>query len=297
MQIPADEPDPVNANQYPAQANPPATNAVAPITLKGGKTNIYDDPLAAFVDGGIYKVFIFLFTCISGTVIIFLRYRIGLRLTRMWVFAFFFLLAGGYSFIFNSGWLAFLSGSTPDHAFDLAWFSFAVLIAGHYRNSVAKELVEHPTHPLHTMARGNSYLARYLSTMPRIYGIEWRFTPSFHLTRAQWFPLSEPAIQRWVEPILLAAIGGMLVWNGNPVGGWLAFSAIALSIVESDYHIKGENHYYNMKDEEIEGKVLNAMHDPKYAQQILEKDGKIGGIAVVSDELRQRRQRRLSQQN
>ena len=75
------------------------------------------------------------------------------------------------------------------------------------------------------------------------------------------------------------------------------FCAIALGVVESDYHIKGENHYYNMKDAEIEGKVMKAMRDPNYAKQTLEKDNKIGGIAVVSDELRQMRSKRLSQQN
>ena len=292
MQIPSNQPDPVNPNPPSASSG---ADAIAPITLREQhKTNTFDDPFATFIDGAIYKVFIFLFICVSSTVIIFLRYRIGLRLARMWVFTLFFLLAGGYSLLFSSGVLALLSGFIPAHAFDLAWFSIAALIVGYYRNAVAKELVEHPTQPLHTMARGNSYLTRSLSRLPEVYGIGWRFTPSFHLTRPQWFPLSEPAIQRWLEPVLLAVIGGILVWMGSPVGGWLSFSAICLSIVESDYHIKGENHYYNLKDSEIEGKVMKAMHDPHYFQQEAGKDGKIGGIAVVSEELRQMRQRRLN---
>lgn len=294
MQIPANQPDPINSDQV----HPPdALDGITPITLSNDqKTNIYDDPFAAFVDSGLYKAFIFLFTCVSASVIIFLRYRIGLRLVRMWVFLLLFALLGGSSLVFSGGWFIFLGGTGSSHGFDLAWFSLFMLAVGYYRNQVAKELVEHPTHPLHTMARGNSYLTRLLSRAPHIYGIGWRATPSFHFMRPRWFPLEEPAIQRLAEPLLLVIVGGMLSFSGSPVGGWLMLCAIALGVVESDYHIKGENHYYNMKDAEIEGKVMKAMHDPQYRQQTTEKDGKIGGIAVVSDELRQMRARRLQSQ-
>ena len=299
MQIPANQPDPVNS--VSATPNHLANSSddigdIAPITLKDAQTNLYDDPLAAFIDGGIYKVFIFLFTCISASVLIFLRYRIGLRLVRMWVFVVLSLLLGGFSLLFGGGWIAMLVGLYSNHASDLQWFSLLMLIVGFCRNQAAKELVEHSTHPLHTMARGNSYLTKGLSTMPRVYGVWWKFTSPHYITRPQLLPLDERAIQRWGEPTLLLVLGGMLSWNGSPLGGWLVFCAIALNVVESDYHIKGENHYYNMKDAEIEGRVMKAMRDPQYRQETIGNDGKIGGIAVVSDELRQMRSRRLSQQ-
>ena len=85
--------------------------------------------------------------------------------------------------------------------------------------------------------------------------------------------------------------------GSQALGTWLMLSAISLRIVEYDYYLKGETAYYDMKDAQIEAKVMKAMHDPNYRAAQTERDGKIGGIAVVSDELQQLRARRLSGQN
>ncbi len=150
-------------------------------------------------------------------------------------------LLGGYSFILGGGWLSLLalfSGSVNTPGFDgsLVLFSIVMLIVTFCCNQIAKELLEHPTHPLHTMARGNSYLMRFCKRLPPLHGIWWHFTTQ-QVIWPRVFPLGERAVQTLAEPLLLVFLKMLLFFtSSNALGFWLMLSGLALRLVEFSYY-------------------------------------------------------------
>ncbi|WP_375493356.1 hypothetical protein [uncultured Nostoc sp.] len=254
---------------------------VTPIKSDGSPSlNLYDDPIALLMTDKLYKLLVVICMIQSNNAIVFFRHRIGRRIMRAWIFIFLFLVLISVGF----GSAAFQAEHNIDLMLVLYALSMGILAIYHY--NVGKELTEikDPNQMLHTMARGDSYLMYLMDMMPRI------TIPMWHFYYRRWrpvliFPLDEPTVQRVLEPIILAILGGIFALNGSALGGWLLISALCLVFVESDYHTGATNKMLDMFDSKIEARVMQAVNDSYKKQEPVRT--KINGIATTSEQMLQ----------
>jgi len=235
--------------------------------------NLYEDPLACLIWWWDLMILGLMFP--SNSVIVFLRKNLGYRLMRPWIFgAIFLFLAftgfGGFvSFILSGGATGGIEtggGSMPLLIYALA---LAVLAFIHRRRGW--KLVLRKDDPVHTMSRGDSYLAMLLPFIP-----EW-------------------VIQRYVEPLLLLALGyylARLQWT--VLGLWLMLSSACLAGIESVVLEHSINAMLDPLDDKIEAKMMQAMDAAIEGKGQLARNQKVGGLVVASPELMRLRAERLN---
>ncbi len=264
--------------------------------------NLWDDPLSTLAW---YDFMMFVMMLPSTSVIVFLRTKLGYRLMKPWVMGMIFWGLMVSSVLFSPQALtinpdAIVTATArnmrnnyrqqhpgevlpmgepreiPQHQSSgpapLAYFAIAMVLLAWFHRRRAWKLVFHPDNPLHTMARGDSY----------IYMVTSRFLPF----------ISEYHVQRYIEPVICMLLG--LVFTAFPsyylLGAWLVFSGVALAGIEQVVEQQRIKVLLDDADGTIEAralaeaaKVMAATHAPKSG-----KIAKIGGVTVSPEVMRLR---------
>lgn len=217
--------------------------------------SLYDAPARALI-GEMYRVILFFFNLQSLSVLVFLRYRLGKRVMRTWIFVVTFLLL----VTLGGGWVhpPFSDASGADGA--LLLYAFAMVLLALYHTCVGRELTA-PSIPehlkLHTRARGDSHLMLLLGNLPRFYlPLRCSFSYGKFFQPLQVTPLSEAFVQRFAEPLLLSVVGGLFAAEGSFLGGWLCLCAITLSCVETDFQQSALEKLDDLYDQKLEARTF-----------------------------------------
>ena len=259
------------------EARNQSNKEVQPLHSTGERPiNLYDDPISFVMDNLAYKFAIVLCMLQSNSVLVFLRHRIGRRIMRGWIFQMLFIFL-----MCSSGLGVFFTHNSID--VPLAIYALLMGLLAIYHHSVGKELTEvtDPNLMLHTMSRGDSHLMLLMYIMPRITLPVYQFYQK-QFKPVRILPLSEPTVQRVLEPIFLLLMSAYFsFWQPSFLGWWLALSSITLIVVESDYHARALNTSLDLFDAQIEARVMQEVQTA-YNQGNKPTRGKMNGISVAT---------------
>jgi len=228
--------------------------------------NMYEDPVACLFWW--YDLVIFICMFPSNAVLVWIRSGLGYRLMKPWVFWTIFLVLMGTAMSGLSASALTGEGAAGNYAVLIYALGMGVLAFYHRKRGWTRAF--DPVDPLHSMSRGDSYLAKFLPFVP-----EW-------------------IIQRYVEPIALALLGYGLVYYCHWVilGFGLMIAAACLAVVEAVVLEKAINVLLDARDAKIEARYIKEMDDAVAGRGQTQK--KVGGLATLSPELVKLRRERLA---
>ncbi|MBW4597535.1 MAG: hypothetical protein KME46_32720 [Brasilonema angustatum HA4187-MV1] len=271
---------------------------IIPTNSRGERQpNAYDDPSDFFITREVRSVIYFVCWIQSNSVLVFLRYRIGKRVMRGWIFQFLFIVLASLSGCFN--FVAWFGNKFPGDKM-MGLFAVAMGILAIYHYHVARELTE-PDIPidlqLHTRARGDSHLM-WLMRSKRPLKLPMLHFYTRRIRSVQVYPFDELTMQRVIEPLLLVVLAGILTVTGHwQLGTWLSTSALCLTFVETEYQIGAEKAMDDKYDGRLESRAMR-MTEEALEQKAKNLQPKINGIptagmARVSQALMQLQKKRI----
>ena len=270
--------------------------------------NLYSDPLAVLLWW--YDLAIFALMFPSNSVILFLRKNMGYRLLRPWILgmvSLFLLSLSGLASALSSLSSPLARANYPSGAGDVAGpsngpahavLAFVVLmgILAWIHRSRAWDLVFRDSDPVHTMSRGDSFLAKPLGRLPRLSLPIFSFT-TWTFRMHPVLPVPEWVVQRYIEPLLLMGLGLVLMFKmqWGVLGGWLFVAGVALAAIEALVIEQSVNTFLDLGDDKIAARFVKELSAAPTGNGQA-PPAKIGGLVSASPEMMRLRAQRLAEE-